>query len=231
MSPRHHPSDAMLAAYSAGTLGEGLSLVVATHLALCPQCRRQAAHLEEMGGALLEQTAPVALADQALETLLNCLDDTEDQSQTATRPAAAPSPLAAFPQPLRGYLEAGGPETGRRKAGLNRRWKRLAPGLHQIELLPRSYRTGAGVRLLKISPGTQLPHHGHNGRELTLVLEGSYCDELGRYAAGDVADLDDEVSHRPVVDTDVDCLCLVATEHPLRFSGLVPRLMQPFIGL
>ena len=33
---------------------------------------------------------------------------------------------------------------------------------------------------------------------MTLVLRGSYSDELGSYGVGDVADLDEDVAHRPV---------------------------------
>ena len=39
MTPRHHPSEATILAYAAGALHEGLSLVVASHMAFCPECR------------------------------------------------------------------------------------------------------------------------------------------------------------------------------------------------
>ena len=59
---------------------------------------------------------------------------------------------------------------------------------------------GAGkLRLLKVAPGHGIPEHGHGGAELTLVLRGSFHDETGRYARGDVADLDETVEHQPVV--------------------------------
>lgn len=76
-----------------------------------------------------------------------------------------------------------------------------------------------------------MPSHGHTGSELTMVLRGSYTDELGRFCAGDVADLDPDVQHQPVADTDEHCICLIATDAPLRFNGLVPRLLQPFFQI
>ena len=76
-----------------------------------------------------------------------------------------------------------------------------------------------------------MPEHGHGGAELTLVLRGAFHDETGRYARGDVADLDETVEHQPVVtDAGGDCICLIASEKPERFHGLVARLLQPLRG-
>ena len=46
-----------------------------------------------------------------------------------------------------------------------------------------------------------------------------------------VADLDAEVEHQPVVDSEQACICLVATEHPARFKGWISRLLQPLVGM
>jgi len=94
-----------------------------------------------------------------------------------------------------------------------------------------SDRTGERVKLLRIGAGRAMPEHGHGGEEITLVLKGAYRDHIGRFAAGDVADLDEEIEHKPVVEGDQDCICLVATERPTRFKTLAARLMQPFVGI
>ena len=56
-----HPSDECLTGCAWGPLPTGLSLVVATHLALRPASRRTVERLEPIGGALLAdgQTARV----------------------------------------------------------------------------------------------------------------------------------------------------------------------------
>ena len=91
---------------------------------------------------------------------------------------------------------------------------------------------GAGAcRLLRIKPGVSVPHHTHKGNELTMILRGSYSDDIGRFCKGDVADLDDQVKHQPIVDTEQECICLIATDAPLQFTGFMGRLAQPFIGL
>ena len=107
-------------------------------------------------------------------------------------------------------------------------WRWLGPGVwdHPLPL------TGAGkLRLLKVAPGRGVPEHGHGGAELTLVLRGSFHDETGRYARGDVADLDETIEHQPVADPGAsDCICLVASETPERFRGLLARQWQRVRG-
>jgi len=93
-------------------------------------------------------------------------------------------------------------------------WKRIAPGIKQINLSEQHRRNGA-FKLLHLAPGVVLSAHSHNDRELTYVVQGSYQDEIGRFKAGDIADLDGEVAHQPVVDTDQPCIALIASESPV----------------
>ena len=41
MTIQHHLPDDLLLTYAAANLAEAWSLVVATHLSLCPECRRR----------------------------------------------------------------------------------------------------------------------------------------------------------------------------------------------
>ncbi|CAO3439406.1 ChrR family anti-sigma-E factor [Azospirillum endophyticum] len=238
--PNHHPSDALLVAYGAGCLGEGLSLAVAVHLAHCPDCRAALAEVEALGGALLEDLPPAPLETLSLSAMLARLDREEAPANPckATRiglprnrarfsagdPAAAGvPPVPPLPQPLRTYVAS--------TAGLDGLpWQRLAPGVRRVELLPRTA-SGGAAQLLRIAPGTALPHHGHGGLELSVVLSGHFSDELGCYGPGDLAEADGHTNHQPIADSHRDCICLIATDAPLRFTGLMGRLMQPFIGL
>jgi len=215
---RHHLDDATLLAFAAGSLSEGMSLLVASHIDRCTDCQARLQQAEAVGGALLEELAPVALAPGALEQVLALLDS--DAGKPEERPAApAPAQHADIPAPLAPYLKRSLDELD---------WRTLVPGVRQFDL--RLGGPGA-TRLLRIAPGLSVPHHGHRGNEMTLILRGSYSDELGRFQAGDVADLDEQISHQPINDSGEDCICLIATDAPLRFSGLMGRLVQPFIGL
>jgi putative transcriptional regulator len=89
----------------------------------------------------------------------------------------------------------------------------------------------ASVRLLQIPAGQAMPEHGHRGIELTLVLKGAFRDQAARFGRGDVEIADASDQHTPVAEAGEDCICLAATDAPLRFVSILPRLVQPFIGI
>ena len=220
MNIRHHPDDATLVAYTAGAVSEGMSLVVAAHLDLCPQCRARVRDATDLGGALLTGLDPAPLGDGALALVLARIDAGPDgEPEPVRRPR--PRSVCGLPGTLAPWLPAGLDRTP---------WRALAPGIKHFRFpgVDSGYGT---VRLLAIAPGTALPHHGHGGTELTLVLRGSFADEIGRFQAGDLADLDPGVQHQPVADTQTPCVCLIATDARLRFSGVLGRLFQPLVGI
>ncbi len=51
---KHHLSDDLLMAYSAGTLPEAFNLVVATHISMCDDCRARMESFHSVGWSLLE---------------------------------------------------------------------------------------------------------------------------------------------------------------------------------
>lgn len=215
MKPHHHPDASSLMSYAAGSLPDAIATVVACHVSLCEQCQQAVAEAEQLGNFLVEQQLANELAPDARDNILSMLDSLPEEP-VPTQPA--PKVSSDIPTPLQSLL---GNELD------NLRWRTMAPGLKQF-ILPSS--SGA-LRLLRIAPGKSMPMHGHTGSELTMVLRGSYSDELGRFGAGDVADLDPDIEHQPATDTGEDCICLIATDAPLKFSGLVPRLLQPFFQL
>ena len=52
-----------------------------------------------------------------------------------------------------------------------------------------------------------------------------------RFGPGDFEEADDDVSHRPIVDSDVPCICIAAIEGKVKLEGFVGRLLQPFVRL
>jgi anti-sigma factor RsiW len=80
MATTHHPSSKTLWAYAIGNLDEASSVLVATHLALCPSCRRETAAMEAAGGAMFEAIgtsgpAKNDLDDRALDRIMSRLDE------------------------------------------------------------------------------------------------------------------------------------------------------------
>ncbi|KMW60196.1 Transcriptional regulator [Candidatus Rhodobacter oscarellae] len=213
MTIKHHLTEPILMAYSAGTLPEAFSLVVATHLSMCEECRARAASYDAVGGAMLDG-ATLDMDEGALEATLALLEAPVERPIKADVPADA-----VFPGPLRDYV--GGDLDAVQ-------WKAVGGGVRQA-ILPTS--KDASVRLLHIPAGMAVPDHGHRGTELTLVLQGAFRDEEDRFGPGDVEVANEDLTHTPVAEEGMDCICLAATDAPLRFSGLIPRLAQPFLRI
>ena len=217
MKISHHLPEETLVAYGAGTLSEAWSLLVATHLALCPSCRAEAERIESVGGALLEELEPAEVGGDAFAHLMQTIDDTSAEPVPARVARAVPSLL---PEPLKSYL---GGDLHALK------WRRLGKGAFHIPIKTRDGR--ARARLLKVPAGRPVPMHGHNGEELTLVLVGAFQTYQGTFARGDVEGADASVEHMPISVPGEDCICLAVTDAPLRFKSLAARLVQPFIGI
>ena len=207
MSITHHLDDATLMSFAAGALPAALAAVVAAHVEMCARCRQEVGVLERVGGALLAELAPAAL-------------ERPQPPQPIRTPAGVAEPIvggdsrARIPPPVAGLIRGDLDDAS---------WRWLAPGVWD-HMLPLS---GAGkLRLLKVAPGRGVPEHGHGGTEITLVLRGSFHDEIGRYLRGDVAELDEAVAHKPVADMGGDCICLVGSDEPERFHGLLARYWQ-----
>lgn len=215
MKISHHFDDATLIAYSSGTLTKGMALLVESHLEMCGQCMEQVQTSNRIGGDLLRSIEPVAMNSGSLDRMLGLLDAVEPEVEAATKAAPRGEVPASLAAVIGDDLEA-----------LD--WKTMGMGVQQYDL---KLGGNGAARLLRIQPGVSVPHHTHTGSELTLILRGSYSDEIGRFQVGDVADLDDQLEHQPIVDTDHECICLIATDAPLKFSGLMGKLVQPFIGL
>lgn len=211
MMIRHHLSDPLLIAYAAGNLPEAFGLVVATHVSLCDECRARLETFEAVGGAVVESADAVAMSDGCLEAVMARLG-----VQDVAPPRRA---RGLFPAPLADYV-------GGDLAAV--KWRPLGMGVRQA-ILPTA--RGASARLLYIPAGQAVPDHGHRGTELTLVLQGAFRDDSDRFGPGDIEIASEELEHTPVAEADMDCICLAATDAPLRFRALMPRLMQPIFRI
>lgn len=228
MIPKHHPDDSTLLSYSAGSLPLGAQLLLECHLACCEYCRARVDECDTLGGTLLEglPSAAISTNSQDIFALLDTIESNADNKSLT-----APNKEINLPFDLPDWGLAIKDWFAEYHSDDDIQWQKLAPGISQIKLESDAFKRDKAVRLLKISPGTCMPSHGHSGSELTLILDGSYSDEVGRFCAGDVADLDPEVIHQPIADRDKPCICFIATDAPLKFEGWIPKLMQPFFGL
>jgi len=211
----HHLDATTILALASGTLDEALGVVAASHVWWCNKCHEALKETERLSGFFLNRLAggQAPAPGAAGET---------GNGAVAEAPQQALAQNIGLPLPVVSRL--GGMSLS------DLRWRWAVPGLslHELDVA----RGGKGrLFLMRIAPGRAVPQHGHGGEELTLILRGSYSDRFGRFAVGDIAELHQNVVHRPVVDKKDNCICLVATEAPARFTSLVMRMIQPFVRI
>ncbi|MDX2142529.1 MAG: ChrR family anti-sigma-E factor [Rhodospirillaceae bacterium] len=222
----HHPSEDALLAYAAGTLDEATSVLIATHLSLCPACRATMRAAEEIGGELMETIRPAVSVATSVDDILKWVEhdpvtlhrDVRHGPARNGRPANRADTL--LPEPLRSYVEGDLDSL---------KWQWMGPGVRYVRIFGDE--DGAKVGLMKIASGTRMPNHGHAGEEFTMVLAGGYRDAMGSYRRGDVEVADSDVVHQPVADNDGDCICLVVTRGALRPTGLFAKALQPLMRM
>jgi len=211
MTIRHHLTDPLLIAYVAGNLPEAFGIAIATHISLCDDCRARLGAFEAVGGAVVEDCDAVEMSDGALQSVMARVS-MPDRIELAT-------PRGDVPAPLSDYV-------GSDFSGV--KWRPLGMGVRQAILKTGP---GASARLLYIPAGQAMPDHGHRGMELTLVLQGAFSDAEDRFGPGDIEIATEDLEHTPVAEAGVACICLAVTDAPLRFMGLIPRLLQPLFRI
>ena len=219
MSVAHHLTDETLQDYAVGSLGSSMETLIACHLTVCRHCREKSLMADNIGGEFFEQYDSAAISLSAEDVLRKAKESAAASTQDLNsgpnfNSAGVPRPLARLLPNTLDELD----------------WRRIAPGIKQVNLSNQPRSMGS-FKLLHLAPGVVLSAHSHTDRELTYVVKGSYQDEIGRFKAGDIADLDGDVAHQPVVDSLEPCIALIASHSPVKYNGLVGKIMQPFIGI
>ncbi|MEZ5499136.1 MAG: ChrR family anti-sigma-E factor [Steroidobacteraceae bacterium] len=217
----HHPNDELLQSWAAGHLDPAAGLVLSVHCDGCQNCRERVQVLLATGGVCLDEIEPVAMGSASLEHTLT----------RATAPRTRPVVESDTWQPARPMPHVGPLTESRALRGCTiGRWRWIAAGIRYSRIaLPHS--SNGKTFLLRIAPGKSLPRHSHGAMELTQVLSGRFDDGRATFVAGDFDETNQEVTHRPVVAADGECLCLAYLESPLRFDGWIRQSLARIVGL
>lgn len=206
--------DALMAHYVAGSLPEPARVLVESHIEMKPDHRRLVIDLERLAGDALEQTPVAAITDR----------DARLQAIFASKPVSEPkSPVigdpgkVCFPRSIRNLMGFDVDTVP---------WKSKLPGF-------KEYSTdidGCEVSLMWIRAGRALPAHTHRGMELTLILDGAFNDNRGRFGPGDISVADETIDHRPVAEKDRPCIAFSVLDAPVKLTGSFRQLIGDLIG-
>lgn len=205
-----HPHPDQLVEFAAGSCRSGVSIAISVHLHYCNQCRQTLSELESTSAVLFEQQAPAPVADTAFASLMD---------RIAREPAAVeePTPNPRFPRALAslipGSLEA-------------LKWNQPMKNLRVTRLLDDG---DLIVGLHHMKAGGRVPNHRHRGEEISVVLEGGFSDQLGSYGAGDFISRNVTDTHSPQADAHEDCLVLSVVEAPIKLTGPLGWILNPFL--
>ncbi|MFI2809715.1 MULTISPECIES: ChrR family anti-sigma-E factor [Microbulbifer] len=229
---RHHPDNNLLVEYASGSLPWAMSLAVSAHLQLCPQCRRESERLNHIGGGLLDDCEPQETCDGALDRLMQRIDH-EETAPAEPEQCAAPAPPSRRSRSTRDDRDpalARLPRVIRKLVGSNRplKWRRVSPSLKTSRLAAGQDRYE--VAFQRICSGGKVVEHDHRGREVTLVLYGSFSDADGVYTPGDFLLREPGEVHQPIATQDQECLCLSVVEAPVHVKGPLGWLVNPLLS-
>ncbi|MEO0390686.1 MAG: ChrR family anti-sigma-E factor [Pseudomonadota bacterium] len=208
----HHLTDEILMGYAAGTLPEAFNLMVAAHVSLCDECRARLESYEALGGEVLEMAGDnhSAMAPGSLQATMALIAG--GPIEPAVRPVRASGGI--LPGPLQDYVGTDLNDVS---------WRGIGMGVRQAILKTDG---DATARLLYIPAGAAMPDHGHQGLEMTMVLQGAFQDEDDYFGPGDVEVATSDTHHTPIADIHEDCICLAVTDAPLHFDGIIHKVAQ-----
>ena len=216
----HHPELDLLLDYSSGALPEPMALPIACHASTCRQCHDQLQKLDELGGALLEESSGQEIGVKDLEAMLARLDESEVASDKRLQITLNDQTKKIIPKPLRNYLNGNLSDLD---------WRKIGSKVAQFNLnIPVQ---GCKVSLMQFKAGAPMPIHTHKGNEVTLVLSGGYSDDGQHFERGDFDARNETHTHQPVVDEGEDCIALVVMDAPVVLAGPISRFLNPFFKL
>lgn len=221
---KHHPNLNMLKSFVGGSLADSVSLIVASHVELCEHCQQQVNQLTaEVANTVFDtDNLEFPLGHREIDTFLS--DDIEFDLDAIESITADLSQSVEMEPEIQKVTVA--KTTFTLPRALNsvalKDWISLGKiSRARLDFDDESHHTS----LLHIDKNGQVPCHTHKGFEITLLLEGSFEDEMGVYNKGDFIWLDGKHTHQP--ETKEGCVCLTVSSDAMHFTKGVSQLFNP----
>lgn len=214
----------LLMEYAAGHLRPSEALLVSCHLALSPQSRKRVEAYEAMGAHMICDDCPdddiASLSPDCFDKIISRIEQPACTEQISAR---APMQQEQEIPPAVMALLCGN------CTQRSLRWQAIQPGIEAVSLhVPAGSPCRHRLRLMRLRPHQHIQAHRHIGREMTLVLQGSFIDHTGEYGQGDLVVIDNpRFVHEPRAG-DAGCLCLILTDAPVYFKKTRIWILQLF---
>lgn len=209
-----HPPQEQLQKFVAGEVSTGLSVAVSAHIEHCAACQQASAKLEQALSADWDAAA-IAIAESEFNSILDHIA-AKPQSVAAATVDAVPRAIVV------NNKSVSLPRVLAKIAAAGLEWQHLRGGIsHALVKLDDHTR----CEFIYMKPGSKAPAHTHSGNEVMIVLDGSFCDELGEYQAADFVMRDPSHRHQP--RSVEGCLCFSVLDSPLLFTTGLQRLLNP----
>ena len=214
-----HPSTELLNRFVQGELVTGKSVVVSAHMELCESCSAKAKELQALAVSSWIDPGSALQPDQSSEA-----DYSTMVAGIVKSPQIKSQQIEALVEVdidiLNHSIKL--PKVLAKAASQGLKWKKVAGGIREAQLFLDNETL---CEFIYMAPGCQVPVHTHQGSESTLVLDGSFEDELGEYKTSDFIIRDAQHNHQP--RSKEGCLCFAVLDSPLKFTEGFARLMNP----
>jgi len=234
----HHPSQALLRSFSEGQLSTGMSVAISAHIEYCDECRQASSRINAELAREWLAAEPVRGTESAASGSRS-FEHTADKTPRFSNSRAMLDQITSQPQivtlnnvgansdkPVELHMHERSVKLPRVLAKAAEKgvvWRKLAGGINTARL---TLDTGSQCDFMYMKPGSQAPSHTHYGVEVTLVLDGTFEDELGEYMRGDFVLRQSDQTHTP--RSDEGCLCYSVLDSPLLFTSGWSRMLNPF---
>lgn len=217
----HHPKHELLELHVKGQLPASISAAISMHAEMCPLCQ------EKIEAITLKQTIEsfdsfdnstdnqAAGSEIDYSSMIESITDNEQvyvEKPIVTKTTSVRNHEYVIPRAIDKISQSQWQNLGK--------LSRARLDLNEGEL---------HTSLLHIDPSGTVPAHTHKGFELTLLLDGSFEDELGTYTKGDFIWLNKSHTHTP--ETQDGCLCYTVSSNALQFTKGLARILNPIGNL
>jgi putative transcriptional regulator len=213
----HHPKHELLQMHVKGVLPASISAGISMHADLCEQCNKKLQELtvSETSKAFdFNKDNSDRKVNDIPKDFSDMIDSITSNTQVYVESSKAPTLVKVREQE---YIIPRAIESVTRTS-----WQNLGKlSRSRLDLNEGELHTS----LLHIDPKGTVPAHTHKGFELTLLLDGSFEDELGAYTKGDFIWLNKSHTHTP--ETKSGCLCYTVSSDALQFTKGLARILNP----